>query len=164
MHRLVILTQYILNRRGKQNSGDLDIIVSSVQTMEMSDVLPTLLDRLTSEGKAGRLHMRWLHSRFTFFLLAGYIKHVLWKSLKGASTLKDRDQKQKKQKHADPEDYDYQITNKASRRSGFDDLAKVKHKDGWDLFNCIDCSIGVYMFHATFQRNWTSSRLHRGNV
>ncbi|SAM01458.1 hypothetical protein [Absidia glauca] len=124
-------------RRGKQKSGDLDIIVSSVQAMDMSDILPTLLDRLASQG---------------------YIKHVLWKSLKGASTLKDRD---RKQKGADQHDNDYYIINKSSRRSGFDDLAKA--------FTCfmqpskgigrqVDFIVATFDEYPTALLGWTGSR------
>ncbi|KAI8339858.1 hypothetical protein BC941DRAFT_418726 [Chlamydoabsidia padenii] len=122
-------------RRGKQTSGDLDIIVSSKQQMDMSDILPMLLDRLKKQG---------------------YIKHVLWKSLKGARPLGKLQQEQ-----TDDDNNDFQIINKSSRRSGFDDLAKAFTcfmQPSTGIGRQVDFIIATVDEYPTALLGWTGSR------
>ncbi|CAO3597935.1 unnamed protein product [Absidia cylindrospora] len=124
-------------RRGKQQSGDLDIIISSKQEIDMSDILLSLIDRLKSQG---------------------YIKHVLWKSRIGPSIKQDR---LHKQRAADLDDNEDQVISKSLRRSGFDQLPKAFTcfmQPSTGISRQVDLIIASFEEYPTAVLGWTGSR------
>ncbi|ORZ18862.1 hypothetical protein BCR42DRAFT_411740 [Absidia repens] len=124
-------------RRGKQQSGDLDIVISSKQEIDMSDILLSMIDRLKSQG---------------------YIKHVLWKSRIGPSTKQDR---LHKQRAADTDDNEDQVISKSFRRSGFDELPKAFTcfmQPSTGISRQVDLIIASFEEYPTAVLGWTGSR------